>query len=138
METPWPLCATCSMVMKFFLICKCNFFYFNSSPSPIALSLSTTEKKLALSSLLLTPKYLYTLMSHEPSFLQAEKSQLSQPLLVGQMPYTLIVIMALCWTGSTKPMSLVLGIPELDLTLQIWLQQCFRRWKGSPPSAFCQ
>lgn len=64
------------------------------------LSLGSTEKSLAPSSLHLPFRYLCTLMRFtEPTFLHIKQSQLS---LTGEMLQSLKKFVVLCWTGSCK------------------------------------
>lgn len=59
------------------------------------------------------------------NLLQAEQSQISQPLLIQQL--LCLFIMAFCWTDSSKSVSLVPRRTELDPTLQmshqIWAER---------------
>jgi len=43
----------------------------------------------------------------ETSFLWAKQSHLSQPFLIGEMLQSLIIFVALCWTLSSMPLSLL-------------------------------
>jgi len=124
---------------KVFLVCKWNFLYFNCCPLPIVLLLSTAEKKLALSSLLhLAPRYLYTFIRCRLSLLfpRLKTPSSLSPCLHGRCSSPLIIITALCWTASTKLMSLVLWSPQMDLALQIWPQQCLVEGKDHLPQPF--
>lgn len=58
----------------------------------------------------------------EPSLLQAEQSQLSQPLLVWQMLQSIDFLCGLSLVSLQYiPVSLVLGSPDLDAVLQACL-----------------
>ena len=100
-----------------------GFIYFSLFPFLLVCSLNTTEKSLALPSLHHTIRYLYPLMrpisTPEPSLLQAEWSQLAQPL------FKLKTLQVLCFAGLTPVCPcLSLGAQnlvtlELDTALQI-------------------
>ena len=61
----------------------------------------------------------------EPSLLQAEQSQLSQPLLIGQM---LQPLNHLCGPSLDSlqhdHVTFVLESPDLDVVFQVWPHQC--------------
>ncbi|NXG57216.1 ENO4 Enolase, partial [Hemiprocne comata] len=82
---------------KFFLRFKWNFPCSTLCPLPLVLSLGTTEKSLAPSSLhiRISPHK----VSPQPSLLQAEESQLSQPFLIREMlqsPSHLLLCIYMC------------------------------------------
>lgn len=77
-------CSNTLIVKKCFLVCRWNFLSQFVPILPLALSLGTAEKSLAASSLH-SPKqgFMHSQMIlPEPSLLQAEQLQLSQPPLV--------------------------------------------------------
>lgn len=85
----------------------------------------TTDKSLALSSLHAPLRYIL-MKSPEPLLLQAEQSQLSWPLLLGDVLQSLYQ-----FDGSTFDSSqyihacLVLGGTELDTVLHVQSHQCW-------------
>jgi len=82
-----PMISHPMRVKKIFLIFRWHFLCFSLCPLPLFLSLGTTEKCLGLSSLHPPCRYLCTLMRSppDPSFLQAEQSQVSQSFVTGEM-----------------------------------------------------
>jgi len=71
-------------------------------------------------------RYLYTLIRFppEPSLLQAEQSQLSQPFLIGEMHRTLHHLHGpLLNSIQYVHVRLVLRSPELDATVRVWPHQ---------------
>ena len=120
---------------KFFLVFKQNLLYFGSWPSPSVLLLDTTEESLAPSSVV-PPLGLSTHWCDlpEPPLLQAEESQLSQPLLVGQMLQALHCLRGPCLDFFQYiHLSLVLGSPELDTALQSGLTGAEQRGRITSP-----
>ena len=95
---------------------------FSLCPLPLVLSLGTTEKSLAPSSLHPPFRYSYTLTrSPEPSLLQAEQPQLFQPFLTGEMLQSLHHLSGPSLDSlQYVHISLVLGSPALDTVLQVW------------------
>jgi len=93
-------CLTTLIVKKFFLISNLNLPSFSLKPLPLALlSLHAHVKSHA-------PAFCRPLQvqeSHykvtpEPSLLQAEQPQLSQPFLIQECSSPLIIFVALLWT----------------------------------------
>jgi len=76
-------------VKKSILVWRWNDMYFDLCPLPLVLPLSTTEKSLALSSLLPHEVFIYVDKIPKPSLPQAEQTQLTQPFLMWQMPQRL-------------------------------------------------
>ena len=98
-----------------FLLFKCNCLCFSLCPLPLLLSPGTTAKGLAPPSSFPPPGCLYTLIRSPCSLLQAEQSQLSRPLRLGQMLQSLSHLCGLlldslqyicpCLSGSGQPRS---------------------------------
>lgn len=86
-----------------FLTFNWNFLVFNGSPLPPVLSLASAERSLAPSSL--PPQQ--TSDPPEPSPLQAEQTQLTQPFLTSRVLQTLKCLCGLCWTHSSPSISLL-------------------------------
>jgi len=63
-------------------------------------------------------------ISTKPPLLQVEKSQLSQPLLMGKLLEFLDLCGYILASFQYVHVSLVLGGPELDTVFQIWPHQC--------------
>jgi len=80
-------CLVTLTMKKCFLVFRWNCLYISLCPLPLVLALGTTGKSLAPSSSFHPFRYFYTLRRSpfEPSLLQAEQSQLSQPFLKGEM-----------------------------------------------------
>lgn len=75
---------------KIFLMFRRHLLCASVYPLPLAQSLGTTEKSLALPSLYPPFRYLWASMQcPKPPLLQAEQSQLSLPLLTGEVPQSL-------------------------------------------------
>jgi len=106
---------------------------FSLYPLTLVLSLGTTEKSLAPSSLHSPFRYLHKLVRYPlKPFLQAKQSQVSQPFLVGDA-LLCITFMTLHWTlSSMSIISLVSGSPKPDTILHVQPHQCRTdREKGS-------
>uniref|UniRef100_A0A8B9QH24 Glycoprotein endo-alpha-1,2-mannosidase n=2 Tax=Apteryx owenii TaxID=8824 RepID=A0A8B9QH24_APTOW len=105
-----------------FLMFKWNFLCFSLCPLPLILSLGTTEKSLAPSSLDPPIRYLYLLIRISLSLLF---SRLNRPSSLSFFSYKqcsspLIVFVALCWTCSSRSVSV------LYWGAQNWTQ--YSRW----------
>ncbi|KAK4815434.1 hypothetical protein QYF61_002649, partial [Mycteria americana] len=114
-------CFTTLIVKHFFLLSNLNLSSFSSKPLPLVLSLEALVKSLS-PVFLISPLYVLkgcSKISPEPSLLQAEQPQLSQPFFIGQVfqpsdhfhgppldPLEQVHIL------------LVLGTPERDTVLQ--------------------
>ena len=106
-QLPWATCDSAFTVKNCFLMFRRNLPCFSLWPLPLVLSLGITKNSLALSSLHLHFRYLYTWMRFtlEPSLLQAKQSLISQPFLIGEMLQFLIIFMAAHWTLSSSSIS---------------------------------
>jgi len=118
---PQPLWATCDSAV--ILTAKKGFLCFSFCPLPPVLSLGITEQSPAPTASHPPCRYLLTLMRSPLSLLlQAEESQLSQPLLTGEM---LQSMNQLCGPLlDSLQYVYVLRNPELDSVIQVWLHQC--------------
>jgi len=76
-------CLTTLTVKYFLLISSLNLLFISLKPLPLVLSKQTQLKSLSLSFLQL--HFRYWKVSPEPSLLQTEQPQLSQPVLIGDM-----------------------------------------------------
>lgn len=112
-------------VKKLFLMFKWNFLYFDLCTFLVVLSLGSSEKNPASSSIHPPVRCLCTLTRCPLSFLQAEQPQLFQQPVIWQMQQ-LIIFMVFHWNHSSIAMSLflVLESPELDVAFQVWPYQC--------------
>ena len=124
-----------------FLIFRGNLLCFSLWPWPLVLSLSTTEKSLAPSSLHPPLRYLYTLVRSPWAFSSPGWTvpALSAFPHSGDAP----VHSSSSWSfagHSSRSMSLFLTLrtPELDPALQVWSHQCLSRGGGPPPSTCWQ
>ncbi|PKU46071.1 gamma-aminobutyric acid receptor subunit alpha-4 isoform x1 [Limosa lapponica baueri] len=119
-------CPVTLTVEKCFLMFRKNLLCFTLCLLPPVLSLGTTEKSLALSSLFPPIRYFYTwIRSPDPSHLLAKQSQLSQPFLVGEMLQSLHHLCGPLLDSSLQyvHVSLVLRSPKLNTVLQLKLHQ---------------
>ena len=115
---------------ELFPIFRVNFLCFNLCPLPLVLSLGTTEKSLAPSSLHLP----FSWDLPKPCLLQAEQPHLSQPFLMWEMIWSL-------HHPCGPPLNflqyvyafLVLSSPELDPALQAWPHQHWAEWQDHLP-----
>uniref|UniRef100_A0A8C4P7D6 Vacuolar protein sorting-associated protein 13B-like n=1 Tax=Dromaius novaehollandiae TaxID=8790 RepID=A0A8C4P7D6_DRONO len=133
LQTLQPLKTTCASgsttltVKKGFPVFRQSFLCFSLCPLPLVLSLGTIEKSLA-SSFDTPPADIYTHgsgLSPEPSLLQAEQSQLSQPLLIGEMRQSLNHLCGpLLDSFQYVCVSLALGNPALDPAFPDGPHQC--------------
>ena len=104
-KSPWATCASIwspTQQTQFFLVLKLNFLHF--SLCSLGLSLDSTEKTLALSSLHPPIRYLHMLIRSPPQ-IQGEQSQRSQPLLIWNTLQSLTTTVVLHWTCSSRPMT---------------------------------
>ncbi|KAK2540579.1 hypothetical protein Q9966_004304 [Columba livia] len=100
-------CSITLTVKKCFLMFRGNVPCFSLCPLPLVLSLYTTEKSLAPSSLHLPLEYLYTLMRSTRAF-----SRLDSPSSLSLAPYDrcsrpIIILVALSGTLSSMSVSLL-------------------------------
>ena len=110
-------CLVTPAVKKWFLMFRGNLPCFSWCPLPLVLALGTTKRSLAPTPLHPPLRYLYTLIrsAPEPSLLQAQQSQLSQPFLICQMLQPLCHLCGpLLGPLQYVHVSLVLRSPELD------------------------
>ena len=104
----------------------------------LVLSLSTTEKSLAPSSLLLLIRYLYTFIHvdgifSEP-FPEAEEFKLFQGLATFTMYCKcLTILVALCWTCSRRSMYFLYQGPQNWIVCTRSFSPGLSRWKESCP-----
>lgn len=107
--------------LKCFLIFGRNFLCSSLCPLPLVLSLGTTEKSLALSSLHPPFRYLSKVIrSPEPPLHHAEQSQLPWPFLGGGVHRGGPTLNSFQYAQISS----VLEGLELDTVLQMWLYQC--------------
>jgi len=107
-------CLVTLTVQTCFLMFGGNLLCFILCLLTLVLSLGTTEKSLAASSLCSPFRYLYTLMrSHQSLLFSRFNSPSSLSLSLSERcSSALIIFVALCWTLSSMSLSLCTGEPR--------------------------
>lgn len=89
-------CSIILTVKKLFLVFKLNFLNCGLCPFPLVLSLSITDKSLALSSLLPPIRYLCILIRPPPSFLFSQQRKTVPALSDPTCTNPLLIFVVLC------------------------------------------
>ena len=125
-------CFTTLMVKKFFLISNLNLCSLSLKPLFLVLSTTTVPAENIFP---IFPIGLFQVLkgcykaSLEPSLLQAEQPQLSQPFLTGEMSSPLIIFVALLWTRSNSSI-VVHCLPNTSSRKSKWY---IERFLADPP-----
>ena len=128
-------CSVTLTVKKLCLMFRQSLPYCSLCPLPLVLSLGTTGKSLAPSSLHPPFSYLWTFVRSPWSFLFSRPRSPSSLSLFsqGEVFQSLHHVCDLCWSVQYLHVSLVLGSPELDTALQVKPHQCWVEEKDPVP-----
>ena len=134
-QTLWATCASAWSPSQCFLMIWWKLLCFSLCPLPLILSLGTTERSLAPSSLCPPFSHLYTLTRSPLSLLSSRLNSPSSLYLSSEERYSgpLVLFLALHWTLQRVHVSLVLESPELDTVLQMWPHWCWVEGKDHHP-----